>query len=64
MNEASIVRTNATPEGVKLRLWVDDPDGRHVCVAEIFLEDERLVRWHRYILTEQNRAEQQTLTYE
>lgn len=59
MNTTQIVRTEADVQGVTLRLWIDDPDGRHVAVSECRIGEKTLISWGRAIAQEQNKAAQQ-----
>lgn len=64
MNKAEIVRWEADTIGVRLRLWVDDEDGHHVCVAEMGIEDTALIAFARAITAEQNRGAQYTFQFD
>lgn len=64
MNRMSIVRFEADTIGVQLRVWIDDENGQHVCVAEGAVEEETLIAWARAIAHEQNRAAQYMLRFD
>lgn len=64
MNEAKVVRWEADTIGVRLRLWIDDEDGHHVCVAEMGIEEEAMIAWARAIVHEQNRGAQYMLRFD
>jgi len=59
MNKAQVVRADATPGGVRLRLWIDDEFDRHVTTCEVELGEKTLLSWGRAIAEAQNRADQQ-----
>jgi len=59
MNTTQVVRFDATPHGVTLRLWIDDEHGRHVAVSELDLGEKTLLAYGRAVGEAQNRAEQQ-----
>lgn len=64
MNKATIVRWEADTIGVHIRLWVDDEEDRHVCVAEISLEESALIAFARAVAAEQNRGAQHMLHFD
>lgn len=64
MNKAKIVRADADTTGVRLRLWVDDEDEQHVCVAELAIDEGTMIRWARAIAHEQNRSAQYMLGFD
>lgn len=41
-NSARVVRWDITPNGIRMRMWIDDLSGRHLCVAEMDLGTEYL----------------------
>ncbi len=57
-NTAKVVRWEADTIGVRLRLWVEDAEGRHLAVAEMGLEESALIAYARAITSEQNRDAQ------
>jgi hypothetical protein len=45
MNQATVVRVDVDASGAKIRLWIDDENGRHVTVAELVLGRKALRAW-------------------
>lgn len=64
MNLAQAVRVTATPHGVRVRLWIDDEEARHLAVAELEIPKSSLRLWLSDVDTEQEYAEQQQLTFD
>lgn len=61
MNRATIVRAEATEAGIQLRMWVDDPEGRHVAVCEVEIPAEHLATYARDVVRQQQRSAQYQL---
>jgi hypothetical protein len=64
MNRAHAVRTDATEHGVRVRLWIDDVEGRHLTVAELELPGGFLVGWLRAVDRESQKAQQYQLDFD
>lgn len=64
MNVAQIVRVEADPMGVNLRLWIDDERGQHLAVAEMRLPALSLARLVVAVEDEQERANQPELPFD
>lgn len=45
MNSVQVVRATADPDGIELRLWVDDERAKHVCVATMRIGRKTLAVW-------------------
>lgn len=63
MNTVQIVRADPDTTGVRLRIWVDDDQARHVCVAETRIGVKTLRTWVREIEEEEAVANQPELPY-
>lgn len=64
MNIAQAVRVTAYPHGVRLRLWIDDAEARHLAVAELEIPKSSLRLWLADVEVEEDYADQQEFTYE
>jgi hypothetical protein len=64
MNTAQIVRTEVSPTGVTMKLWIDDDLGRHVTVCELTLGKKALRAWALEADQKQYGADQEQLPYE
>jgi len=63
MNRAHAIRTDATEHGLKIRLWIDDEEGRHLTVAELEIPGGYLVGWLRAVDREATKAAQYQLEF-
>jgi len=63
-NHAKVVRAETDEHGARLRLWIEDDDGRHVAVAEMGIEESAMILWAREIAAEQNRSAQYMLGFD
>ena len=64
MNSTQVVRADLDGAGMRLRLWIDDEEGRHVTVSELRLGYKTLVAWGNEILVAERDAEQQQLPFD
>jgi len=64
MNRGTVVRVDAMPVGLMMRIWVDDEFGSHVTVCEVEVPDIHLANWAREVDAEKARAAQYQLEFD
>lgn len=60
-NSARVVRWDIVPDGIRMRMWIDDLSGRHLCVAELALGTEYLAGVMRQVRDDAARKAQSAL---
>lgn len=63
MNRGTIVRTEATADGLSLKVWVDDDAGRHVVVAMCEIPASHLASWAQEVGEIRARRDQYELDF-
>lgn len=60
-NSARVVRWDIEDDGIRMRMWIDDITGRHLCCAELALGTEYLAGVMRQVKEDAARRAQSLL---
>lgn len=63
-NSSTVVKVEARPEGLRLRLWTDDERGHHLAVSELEVPATILAQWWVQVRAAQDDAAQQPLPFD